>query len=382
MVRRSVSLIAGWGTPRNTSTEGSGRLIEIAAPPAPPKGASRHLHLRGGCVGAAVWITWGIAWGIAVGSSPLHAQPESTLDLIFLHIPPPRDDAWNGPAHRVIEGRVSRFDADALVFVTDAGAPQTVRSDQVDRVVPNWANEQAKAGHELVEQRDFRSAIPALEGAVRSGIPRWQQRLLIADLVRAVDAIGNTRSAGVLFLNLAASNPPPVLYADMPLCWTTREPDAALRAAAQQWLESDEPHAQLLGASWLSSGASRDQADGVLRRLENHSLPILAQLARMQRWRLAAPPETLARLPAWMAARDAMPGPLQLGPTEFLAERLYQVGQVEMAIGQWMRIVTQHQDRYHRWQAATGRVEAALQQSGNQEQAERFKAWIDQSPHY
>ncbi|RMF37357.1 MAG: hypothetical protein D6753_17715 [Planctomycetota bacterium] len=321
----------------------------------------------------------------ATTSSSIRAQSQSTsesTDAILFHRPPRTGDVWNGPQHRQIHGNVSRFDAEVLTVATEDGQVRNLASDQVDRVVPRWANEQAAHARRLVQQRQFRAAIPALEQAVRSGIPRWQQRLLIADLVRSVASIGKTRSAGTLFLNLAASHPPPALYADMPLCWTTQEPDVTLRDAARQWLASDDPHAQLLGASWLLSGASRGEAEAGLRRLESSSVEIVAQLARWQRRRLTPPPESLERMPTWMAERDALLGPLQLGPTEFMAERLAQTGQIELAVGQWMRIVTQHQDRYHRWQAAVEQVESALQRLGNPEQAERFQAWIDQAPQF
>ncbi|GIW98070.1 MAG: hypothetical protein KatS3mg111_1403 [Pirellulaceae bacterium] len=297
-------------------------------------------------------------------------------DRITLHRPPPAQDMWSGPQHEIVNGRILQFDQEWLVYIGADGQQHSVASDLVEQVDVQWANDAARQAKQLVDRREYRAAIRALESAVKSGIPRWQQRLLIADLVRCVEAIGQPRVAGVLFLNLARSAPPLLVYADMPLTWSAQEPDASMAEQLDAWFTSSDPHARLLAASWLLSGNRRQEAESVLTELQASSIRGIALLATLQAWRATPPTETEGRVAEWMAVRDSLLRPLQLGPTLWLAERLEATGHRELALGQWMRIVTQHGDRYHRWQVAAGRAAGLIQAVGSEDEAQRLNAWI------
>lgn len=74
--------------------------------------------------------------------------------------------------------------------------------------------------------------------------------------------------------------------------------------------------------------------------LENSAIAL--NPAASQGWRLTLPPQTMSNLAGWLEQRDKLIPPLQLGPTEFIADRLMRIGQTDLAVGQWMRIASQH----------------------------------------
>ena len=79
-----------------------------------------------------------------------------------------------------------------------------------------------------------------------------------------------------------------------------------------------------------------------------------------------------------MDYRDRMLQPLQLGPTEFLADRLQRIGETDLAIGQWMRIATLHADRYDRARRALTAAADSLTRQGRPAEAKKIEAWIDE----
>jgi hypothetical protein len=288
------------------------------------------------------------------------------------------DAAWVASRPLELRGRVQAFDRTALTLLDTDGKQRSIDSLQVQAVRFQWSNAEVTAALELFSQRKYRESITALNEARKTDTPRWQQQFVIGQIIQAALALGNTRTAGTLFLDLAASQPPPLLYADMPLCWTVQDVDKLTLDSAKQWLASEAEDAQLLGASWLLLGPEREMASKVLSQLQSSQNPVVAELAAAQAWRLAAPPETLKRLDAWLTFRDRMLQPLQLGPTEFLADRLQRVGETDLAMEQWMRIATLHADRYDRTRKALSAAAASLTRAGRTTEATKLETWIDE----
>ncbi|MCA9134436.1 MAG: hypothetical protein KDA45_14805, partial [Planctomycetales bacterium] len=131
-------------------------------------------------------------------------------------------------------------------------------------------------------------------------------------------------------------------------------------------------------ASWLLFGPHGSTAGRTLAALRASPNSTVAQLAVVQSWRLVAPPETRPALASWIEFRDKLLPPLQLGPTEFLADRLMRIGEPELALGQWMRIATVHAERYHRAAGALQAAETQLKRVGRDDEAQRLKAWIQE----
>lgn len=287
-------------------------------------------------------------------------------------------DAWFPPGSSTLEGTVQSIDADSLKLSLSNGTETSIASHRVERIEIAWANTQAREAMQLVASREYRAAIDAIPKAASSGVPRWQQLFMVGGVVQSADALVGTRAAGAVFLkNLAAWSPPALLYADMPLNWTSADPDRVLLDTAEQWLASDDENSKLLGASWLLLTPRRDAAKSALIALQSSENGTLAKLATAQTWRLTPPPETMAKLDEWRQFRDSLIEPLQIGPTELIADRLTRVGQVDLAIGEWMRIASVHGDRYHRASRALQTVADLLRRSDRNEEAKRLAPWIE-----
>jgi hypothetical protein len=322
------------------------------------------------------------SWGQGnTGSVVVSGNPDAPQVLdTFLYAPvyTKSIDVWNPPVAERMSGTIEEFNEESIIFLQD-GERRELPSNRVAAVQPVWKSELAAKAHQLFMDRQYKQAIEAIPAAVKSNLPRWQQRLLIAHIVDSAVAIGSVKGAAGVFLDsLAPNQPPAMLYSSLPLCWTSDEPDRLLRQAAMEWLDSDNEVAQLVGASWLLLGAESEAARRKLVRLQTSKREPIAALAVVQGWRLVSPSDTAAKLPGWFDYRDRLIEPLQIGPTEFLADRLSRIGMTELAIGQWSRIASVHPGRYHRGAKALQAAQVQLQQQGRTEESKRLQAWIEQ----
>ena len=286
-------------------------------------------------------------------------------------------DDWEVPKTTLLTGRIRGFDETELVLVDQSGKSVRIASNRVFRVENAWTIAAATDALALLDERKYREAITALQAVLQEGLPPWQSQFLVRGLVRAASGLQRPRVAGIVFLQyLANANPPDLLYSDLPLAWTPVEPDQLLREQASKWIRGDSEIEQLLGASWSLSGSDRPLAQRTLTRLQTSESEIIAKLASCQLWRFVPPPQTMSGLQSWLAFRNKLIPPLQLGPTEFIADRLMRVGQKDLAVGQWMRIATVHPHRYDRAVVALEAAKDNLKQGGFDSEAERLGEWI------
>ena len=307
------------------------------------------------------------------------AQGTKTVDT-FLYAPAPvkSTDIWNKRPSDRLAGMIEELDDQKIVY-TEGEKQREIPSDRVMHVVPVWRTEAAAAAHQLFEDRNYRGAKEAIAKAVSNDLPRWQQRLLVAEFVDVFAALGEHRLAGGVYLkSLAANQPPAMLLAHLPMNWTSVEADRLHYEAATEWLASEDPYGQLLGASWLLLGPDSDAARAALGKLQNSKQATVAALATAQTWRLVPPLEAKEKIGEWLEFRDRLLEPLQIGPTEFIAERCARTGMIDLAIGQWSRIATVHADRPHRVFAALNAASRTLGQQGRADEAKRFQAWAEE----
>lgn len=316
------------------------------------------------------------------------------------------DSLWKPLNISTLTGRILDFNAVELTIETDspsgADGPlqRRIPSDQVQRILPAWNTDGVqnvgvgRASEEnrlevyptevweivqLFEGQKYREFIQKLREADTAGIPNWQQLLLLSMVIQAVDAVQGPAAAIPHFLKMAESAPM-CLFAEMPLCWTAMEPSAELVAKSLTWLDSQNEIAQLLGASWLAHGAHASRARETITKLKSSKKHAVASLATAQAWRFSSPPDTLRELSTWIAFRDKMLLPLAMGPTEFIADRLARVGEIDLAIGQYAWIATHHQGRVYRAQRALNAAVKLLKRNNRNAEAERMAAWSQALP--
>ncbi|GAB5404507.1 MAG: hypothetical protein Aurels2KO_27380 [Aureliella sp.] len=315
-----------------------------------------------------------VALYVAALALPAAADKNDVASVTFVAPVTSADDAWTTRPKVQRRGAINEFDGQILELTPADGKKLRVGSHFVTELSFQWSTTAAAAADKLVDERKYVEAVKAIEAAYPA-LPKWQQRLLLARMVHSLSAAGKDRIAGIIFINLAAANPPPIVYADMPLCWTTKQTDSSHAGEARKWIVAEDEVSQLLGASWLLSGSMRTESERILRKLKSSKNQTIAALATAQSWRLASPPESKERATQWMKFRDNLILPLQIGPTEFLADRLTRIGETELAMGQWLRIATVHSDQHARAVVALSSAKQQLIQAERTREAESIEVW-------
>lgn len=287
------------------------------------------------------------------------ARAEAPHTITLVARPTKSETAWDKRVRLTRSGKVLSFDSKRVVLELSDGERKGFNSSLVAAIDFEWATPAARAAMQLCDAQKYREAIPALEKAYPE-LPLWQQKLMLGRLVGCLSAIGEDRIAGIIFLNATQADLPAIVYQDAPLAWTPKQPAGRLATEAEKWLRGETEHERLLGASWSLTGSGRNEAAAVLRKLKASSDPSIAALATAQTWRTSTPPETLQQLTQWISFRDKLSLPLQLGPTQFLADRSARVGQPDIAVAQWLRIASLYPDRQFHAGQALDRAEQQL----------------------
>jgi len=252
-------------------------------------------------------------------------------------------DRWRPRSLIVVQGVVVSWDVDKLVLIKpDSKGPTNFPGDLVVGIEPNWKAESYAQVHQLFVQRNFRQVLQKGQSALGlSEIPRWQQRLLVSEMVDSAAAIEQFSVAARVFKVLAEDPGPELLMSRIPLPWSD-EWNRLTPAWTQEVFElmsSQTTAMRLLGASWSLGGPHRLEAIEVLKALAKSDTSWIAAYSTIQLWRLSLPEEILS----------------ERGPTMLLAHRLEQANQPKLAIAQWLRVASMHQDRYHLAEQAMGK---------------------------
>lgn len=276
-----------------------------------------------------------------------------------------------------IEGVISDWTREKLTLVKPQGTGiTTYPGDLVIGVDPGWKLEEFAAVHELFCQRRFQEVIKQGQAALLlAGAPRWQQRLLVSEMVQSACALGQWSVAGRIFSFLVKDDPPDLLLASIPLPWSDEVLTAGTSVAneATKWLDDESQAMQLLGASWSISGELRTRSVQTLQSISQSDRLLLAGYAKSQLWRTVPPGEVLStQQPQWYALRDSLPLPAQAGPTMLLAYRFEQSSQHDQAIAEWLRIASLHRDRYHLHRGAIERAVANCKSTGREDLGRRL----------
>ncbi len=289
-------------------------------------------------------------------------------------------------ARSIIEARgvVVSWDVDKLVVIKpEANGPTNFPGDLVVGIEPGWKSPAYAQVHSLFEQRKFKEVLQQGQAVLSlAEIPRWQQRVVVSEMVDSAMAIQQYSAAARVFKVLTQDSTPELLMSRIPIPWSDEliRVTPALTQEALGWIESDKPAMQLLGASWLLAGEHRLAAIDKLKSLSSNALPMIAAYSKIQLWRLTIPEEILSDgFLEWVAQRDALPVPLQAGPTMLLAHRLEQANQPKLAIAEWLRVTSMHADRYHLAEQAVRRGADAAKKLGDEELAQKIVQKIGSS---
>jgi hypothetical protein len=285
-------------------------------------------------------------------------------------------DTWESPTSELVKAIIVDIDERNLVCVAPdkPTIPNNLDSSRLHAIDVTWANEKAASAHSAFARGEFAAAIENAKQSIAEGkMPRWQQKILAAEITDSLIHLGQTTSACRVFISLCKESPAPMLYASAPLYWNSQRLDSQSIQQAQEWMRSDRaPIEQLIGASWLLNSHDATSARSTLDQLQRSKSAVIAQLATAQSWRLELPNQVAERYSEWSAYRDRLLLPLQVGPTATIADKLERAGLKEKAVQEWLRIVAIHPDRRkERLQARDAAVEL-LKQIGRADEAIRL----------
>ncbi len=248
-------------------------------------------------------------------------------------------DSWESSPVEVRTVSVIDFDDRDLVIVDASGSRVKLDSKQLQAVEVAWQSETAKSAHEAFVARDYPRSIEMTKSAIGENvIPRWQQKILAAEMTESLVGLKQFGAAGRVFVSLCKESPPYFLYALVPLNFTSERPDAVLLEQANEWLgNSGSEVAQLLGASWLIGTSNEAGAKATLEKLIRSKNLAVSHFALAQRWRWADPKEVVESFATWKIQRDRFLPPIQLGPTMTIAFKLERVNLKDAALDEWLR---------------------------------------------
>lgn len=209
-------------------------------------------------------------------------------------------------------GVVKDCNADQLILEVN-GREQKIPFEQIVRVQSSL-DPLAALGDQLYAERKFELAYEAYGKGIEATTPAWMRRRLLAGRVKSAFQMQAWVQATTDFLALVQSDSRTEYFGEIPLIWSAPRPDAAVARRLSDWLSSENPVEQLIGASHGLTDLNRDRALKILSTLANHPDPRIADLAAAQRWRANVSP-TPATLRQWEARIEKMPPGLRAGPT-------------------------------------------------------------------
>lgn len=324
----------------------------------------------------------------ATGQERLDITELPTVRLWYAEARPPTLDRWISYPPLLLDGELIELSgARTLLWNAELQQPRRLDAERVIALEFAWQTSEAEQAHRRFVAGDWPAVISKHPSAIRSGVILWQQRLLLAELVAALAAHQQWGVSGRLFEQLVERDPPPLLLAYGPYAWGGGLGVAAdqMQEPARKWLVASEPALQLLGASWLLGGPQRAEAVSVLERLRQDPSSAVAAMAVAQLWRIVPPAQYSERAAGWLNHRERMLLPLQIGPSLVLADKALQQGQVDQAVGHWLRIATLHVERYDAAIRAVALADEALRSAGRSEEAQRLERLLpggrsDRSP--
>jgi hypothetical protein len=309
----------------------------------------------------------------------VESPQELKLDrLWFGPAKPNLNDSWEIWSSHYVDAEIVRLDAEQLEVRDPAGNVKKLELNRLIFAQPQWDSAEATELSSLYEAGKFAEFAKRAPPVIQSSIAPWQQRLLLAKLIASADSIGNRVPAAKLFISLCDNSSPPMLLNCAPLNWAQSDSSASMNEMSQQWLDDSREAAMLLGASWALSGNKREKAIETLEKLTRSTNDAISQLAEAQLWRIKPiGPQELNQIIAWQNRRDQFLLPLQLGPTELIADRWRSAQKPSLSAFEYLRIALIHKDRYDRRQFALKQAEALLNMAKHESDAQKLKALYD-----
>jgi tetratricopeptide (TPR) repeat protein len=257
-------------------------------------------------------------------------------------------------------GTIEQWQGQTLTLSV-SGRSREIELEEIVEVQTRWPAAYVEAKKQM-QAGDLALAAKQLQSAFAAETRDWARRVIQADLVRVLEAIGNHGEATRLFVDLLEADRQSRFFRFCPLPWTAGT--GKLDRQAETLMKSNDPVQQLLGASWLLSGRQREQAEKILEVLTRDTDPQVKSLAIAQLWRVRMFGANAKQAELWQRMVDQMPAPIKAGPLFVLAETQARLGQLEEAKINLMRIPILYPEHLQLSAAALYRAGQLFQQGG------------------
>jgi len=293
--------------------------------------------------------------------------------IVWGEVGPSSLDRWQAKSLVEFDGVIVAWEPEQLILVKRNGTgTTTLPGDLLVGITPGWKSPAFERTHQLWLNKDFPKVITSGQMALAEReIPRWQQRLLVTEMIESAVAINQLAVACRIFQAIGDDPIPDLLLSRIPLPWSTELDNVppAVASEASVWMSKDAPALKLLGATWSLTGPNRLEAVEKLKelaKLNDQAKPthrLIATYAQAQLWRTTPVDDIVSKdLESWIQLRDSLQIPTQAGPTALLATRLEQANQIELALAEWLRILSLHSDRPSIAKTAQARSNALAKQ--------------------
>jgi tetratricopeptide (TPR) repeat protein len=270
-------------------------------------------------------------------------------------------------------GTINDYSGAGLVITTSSGKQETIPAEKVIEI-QTPATKDESSGDALKAAGKLDESIDAYRQAKRGESRRWVVRRIVAKLVNCYERNNQFDAAGDEFLALLAGDEETPYFSAIPLAWRT---SAMPPAKAADWLAASAPAAQLLGASWLLSGAERAKASSTLKTLSSDLDPRIAHLASAQLWRISLVTASTDEIARWEQQIERMPAELRAGPLLVLGDALTRTGRSDDALLAWLQVPLVDPQRETLSAEGYRSAAKALEKAGRAEDAARLQRELD-----
>ncbi len=158
---------------------------------------TRAIHLSL-VMAATAWLPNAVMAQAAAPSTAANVREDR---IIYGPALPRSPNVWNPHASVTLSGKIERLDQKNVEFIdSETGKLRKLPSDRIERIEVNWENAAAAEAHERFVKREYIKVLKQNDEVLRGGgFPRWQQIILLSEIVESFEAIGKPDAAGKYF---------------------------------------------------------------------------------------------------------------------------------------------------------------------------------------
>ena len=270
-----------------------------------------------------LWFSILFAFGVCVVSPAISSAQNP--DVVILN----RKDSDQTTKRT---GEIVQWEGLSLTLRSN-GRDREIDNDQIVSIETSWPDDYQK-GINALAQGNATAAISLLGSALTNEDRLWAQHIIRSKLVIAYEAVDQSASAAKHFFEILKEDRNTRFLGLAPLNWTGS--GTGLTQQSRTWIQSSDPTAKLVAASWLLSSPDREQAIATLEKLTQSIQPRIKHLAIAQLWRTRTKANS-KQIKVWVGLVQKMPSSLRAGPYFVIGESQSRAGETDKAVINYLK---------------------------------------------